>query len=344
MDAIALWSKQDRADLFNEVGAARGLVTAIVEKDFWVCWTLKRLFAGQISPGLVFKGGTSLSKGYGLVERFSEDIDLSFDRSALGFTDDKDPETAESTKQADRLIKALVAGVQAHIVGSFLPSLSQAIESHLGTPGQVWDVTIDARDPQTVNFRYPSSLAGGDYASVAYVSPYVRLELGARGDPWPAASRTIKPYAAEERPDLFQAPDCDVNTLAIERTFWEKATILHAEHHRPRDKATGDRMSRHYYDLVMIGRSVFADAAIARIDLLETVAKHKDLYFRSRWANYENAKPGTLRLVPPEGRFAELKSDYEKMAPMFFGQPPAFGDLMGALDELERRINKASPG
>jgi hypothetical protein len=103
-------------------------------------------------------------------------------------------------------------------------------------------------------------------------------------------------------------------------------------------------MSRHYYDLVMIGRSAFAEGALTKVGLLEVVAKHKALYFRSGWANYGDAKPGTLRLVPPDSRLTELKSDYTKMAPMFFGQPPAFDDLMSALDELERRINKASAG
>lgn len=342
MDTVAVWSNRDRADLFNEVGAVRNLATAIVEKDFWVCWTLKRLFGDGISPGLVFKGGTSLSKGYGLIERFSEDIDLSFDRSVLGHGDDKDPEKAESAKQADRLIKALVADVQAHIAGSFLPSLSRAIEARLGASGPVWDVTIDAQDPQTINFRYPSSLAEGDYANVAYVNPLVRLELGARGDPWPAVSRTITPYAAEEHPELFQAPSCEVNTLAIERTFWEKATILHAEYHRPLGKGTAERVSRHYYDLAMICRSEFADAALSTIDLLEVVANHKALYFRSGWAGYDTAEPGTLRLTPPDSRLADLKSDYAKMAQMFFGEPLPFDELMVMLAELERRINQTS--
>lgn len=340
MDAVARWDARDRADLFNEVGTTRGLANAIVEKDFWVCWTLKRLFAGEVSPGLVFKGGTSLSKSYGVIERFSEDIDLSFDRAALGYTGDKDPEKAESGKKATKLIDQLVADVQAHVAGPFLAALREAIARELGAEGNAWRLTIDPHDPQTLNFGYPPSLTKRDYADIAYVNPVVRLELGARGDPWPAEKRAIWSYAADERPDLFDAPIIEVDTLAVERTFWEKATILHAEHHRPADKATGERMSRHYYDVAMLARSGHAEHALERTDLLDVVARHKALFFRSGWARYDEAKPGSLRLIPAEARLADLAADYAKMAPMFFGEPPSFRELLADVEQLERRINE----
>lgn len=340
MDTVARWNARDRADLFNEVGTARGLANAIVEKDFWVCWTLKRLFTGGVSPGLVFKGGTSLSKAYGAIERFSEDIDLSFDRVALGYTGDKDPDRAGSAKKAAKLIDELVADVQAHVAGPFLAALGARIENELGGAEVGWSLAVDPRDPQTINFRYPSSLAGADYAGLAYVNPVVRLELGARGDPWPAERRTIRSYAADERPDVFAASDCEVDTLAVERTFWEKATILHAEHYRPPDKASGERMSRHYYDVAMLAWSGYADRALERVDLLGVVAKHKTLFFRAKWARYDEATPGTLRLLPSEDRVAALSADYDKMRSMFFTAPPSIGHLLTVIEGLERRINK----
>ena len=340
MDAVARWKPRDRSDLFNEVGTARGLANAIVEKDFWVCWTLKRLFAGETSPGLVFKGGTSLSKSYAVIGRFSEDIDLSFDRATLGYSGDKDPDHAGSAKKAGKLIEQLVADVQAHVAGPFLATLTGAIERELGPAKADWAVSVDPNDPQTINFRYPSSLTRRDYADIAYVNPVVRLELGARGDPWPAERRTIRSYAADERPEVFEAPDCEINTLAVERTFWEKATILHAEHYRPEGKATGERMSRHYYDLAMLARSDHAKAALGRIDLLDVVAKHKTLFFRSGWSRYDEARPGTLRLLPAKARSADLSADYGKMRPMFFGQPPSFREVLADIERLERRINE----
>lgn len=340
MDSVARWEPRDRADLFNEVGTGRGLANAIVEKDFWVCWTLKRLFMPDAFPGLVFKGGTSLSKGYGAIERFSEDIDLSFDRAGLGYGGDKDPENAKSAKKAAKLIEQLVADVRAHVAGPFLAKLGEEIAEQLGPQGELWSLSIDPNDPQTVNFRYPSSLAKRDYADIAYVNPVVRLELGARGDPWPAEKRSIRSYAADERPDVFKAPACEVDTLAVERTFWEKATILHAEHHRPADKATGERMSRHYYDLAMLARSGILERALERLDLLSVVAYHKALFFRSGWARYDEAAVGTLRLSPSEQRRVDLAADYAKMRPMFFAQPPSFDDILAEVAKLEAVINR----
>lgn len=136
MDKVAILSAADRAALFNETGAARGLANAIIEKDFWVCWTLKRLFGiqGENSPGLVFKGGTSLSKVYGAIRRFSEDIDLSFDRTDLGYDGDRDPEAASSRKKADKLIDDLVSDVEKHIATLVLPRLTAAIANELAPP------------------------------------------------------------------------------------------------------------------------------------------------------------------------------------------------------------------
>lgn len=342
MDGVARLSPEDRAALFNETAARRGLASGIIEKDFWVCWTLKRLFALGDDAGLapVFKGGTSLSKVYGVIRRFSEDIDLSFDRRSLGYIGVRDPEGAPSTKQANRLIENLVADVRRHIAETLLPRLAAAIATELGTPG-TWDLALDPRDAQTVIFRYPPSLAAHDYASLSYIRPVVQLELGARGDTWPAERRVITPYAAEEFPDFFKAASsCDVTVLAVERTFWEKATILHAEFHRPSDKPGVERISRHYYDLALLSESEHGASALRQLDLLESVARHKARFFPAAWARYNLAKPGSLRLVPPPERLPALVADYGKMAPMIFDTPPPpFSYLMERLTGLEARVN-----
>ena len=177
----------DRAALFNQADA-------IIEKDFWVCWTLKRLFGiqGEDSPGLVFKGGTSLSKGYDAIRRFSEDIDLSFDRADLGYGGDRDPEAALSRKKADKLIHDLVVAVAKHIETVVLPRLSAAIERELGPATEAgWSLKIDPGEPQNLIFEYPVSLPEKDYSGFAYMSSRVKLEFGARGDPWPTEKREI---------------------------------------------------------------------------------------------------------------------------------------------------------
>ena len=325
--------------MFNEASAQLGLVPPILEKDFWVCWTLKRVFAlpGD-NPTLIFKGGTSLAKVYGVIRRFSEDIDLSFDRHTLGYTGEADPSNAPSRRKREDLLERLDADVTQHIAEVFVPRLQEVISRELAGD-RSWKVEVDPADPKTVLFHYPSGLAGGTYAEAAYLSASIRLELGARGDPWPADGHEIRPYAAEQFPTMFKAPAARVSVLAAERTFWEKATLLHAEYHRDAGKPTGERLSRHLYDLALLADTPYGERAVRNVELLQKVAEHKIRFFPSAWANYETAKPGSLRLVPPDARLADLNADYDKMKLMIFDEPPSFASLIGRLRKLEEEIN-----
>ncbi|MGO9686518.1 MAG: nucleotidyl transferase AbiEii/AbiGii toxin family protein [Beijerinckiaceae bacterium] len=347
MDKVALLPTDDRAALFGETGAARGVANTILEKDFWVCWTLKRLFELQQedAPTLVFKGGTSLSKAFGAIRRFSEDVDLSLDRADLGYTGDRDPEKdGTSKKQASKLIEQLVNDVERHIAEKLLPALREAIAQHLGEPiNGEWSLEIDAEDRQTVNFHYPATLPPAEYEGMAYITPRVKLELGARGDPWPTEEKVIRPYAAENYPDFFENPDCTVTVLSARRTFWEKATALHAEAHRPKDSPTPQYFSRHYYDIAMLLNTEDGKAAATDFKLLEQVAKHKAVFFRSGWASYDTARPGTLRLMPDDARIKDLRADYRDMAPMMFDENPLpFDDILARLQKLQDAINASS--
>jgi hypothetical protein len=347
MDKVALLPADDRAALFGETGAARGVANTIIEKDFWVCWTLKRLFELQQddAPTLVFKGGTSLSKAFGAIRRFSEDIDLCFDRADLGYTGERDPEKEGiSKKQASKLIEDLVGDVGRHIAEKLLPALRAAIAHHLDEPTNgEWSLEIDAADRQTVNFHYPTALPRAEYEDMAYITPRVKLELGARGDPWPTEEKVIRPYAAEDYPDFFENPDCTATVLSARRTFWEKATALHAEAHRPTESPTPQYFSRHYYDIAMLLDTDDGKAAANDFKLLEQVAKHKSVFFRSGWASYDTARPGTLKLMPDDARIKDLRADYRDMAPMMFDEKPLpFNDILARLQELQDAINASS--
>lgn len=256
MDDVARLPTDDRAALFGETGAGRDVANTIIEKDFWVCWSLKRLFGlpKGTTATLVFKGGTSLSKAFNAIRRFSEDIDLSFDRSELGYTGERDPDKEGiSKKQAARLIDDLVSDVEQHIAERLLPALRAAIVEQLGEPTESeWSLEIDAGDAQTVNFHYPTALPTAEYEGMAYITPRVKFELGARGDPWPTEEKVIRPYAADDYQDFFTDPDTSVTVLSARRTFWEKATALHAEAHRPAGSPTPLYFSRHFYDLAML--------------------------------------------------------------------------------------------
>lgn len=344
MDAIAKLTSKERADLFIAASQLRPAISAaIMEKDFWVCWTLKRIFAFDGFPfGLIFKGGTALSKAFGVIERFSEDMDLSFDRSQLGFSAARDPEKAASGKKQKGLLDRLQMECETVIRQKLVPALHTDFASVLGAPKDglaQWDIQIDPDERQTVSFRYPPALVSQGVTVPAYIRPAVRLELGARSDSWPANKHRITPYSAELFPRMFTAPSCEVQTLEAVRTFWEKATILHAEAHRASPTARNERMSRHYYDLYRLWQTAIGEQALKRIDLLERVVAHKTVFFRSTWAHYETAVPGTFRLLPPSPRKPLLEKDYNEMRAMIFGEFPEWDEIVRGLQVLENRIN-----
>ncbi|HTV62318.1 MAG TPA: nucleotidyl transferase AbiEii/AbiGii toxin family protein [Verrucomicrobiae bacterium] len=311
----------------------------IVEKDFWVCWTLKQLFTlPTIGEHLIFKGGTSLSKVFKIIERFSEDIDVSIDRRFLGFGGDKEPEAGSTNKEKQRRIDALRVACQQKIANELQPALEAVIPSKV-RGGEAWSLRADATDPdgQTLLFDYPSAWPA---AGVAYVRQTVKIEMGARADHWPCEAMSVTPYVAEEFPQAFRETSCTVKVLSVERTFWEKATILHAEFHRPADKAMPDRFSRHYCDFYELIHKGVAKSAMQRLDLLERVAQHKNLFFKSSWAKYGEAAKGHLKISPPEHRVNALREDYARMQEMFFGKPPEFNAMMAALKEWEAQFNR----
>jgi hypothetical protein len=340
VDDFARLPARERSDLFNEASARRGLAPAILEKDFWVCWMLKRLFSGAVEgPALIFKGGTSLSKVYAAIRRFSEDIDLSFNRRDLGFDDDA--LSGLSKKKIEERVEKLEQDVIRHIEERFLPQLRAAIAELLGSPDRAgWVLDRDPNDRQGLIFTYPPSLSSGSYSGLDYVRPVVRLELGARSDHWPTESRRVKPYATEDFETVFAKPECEVTVLGAERTFWEKATILHATYHEPATRPFRDRWSRHYYDLALLADTEQGRKALTQPELLASVAQHKMTFFPAAWASYDTAKPGSLKLVPRDDQMESLKRDYQKMAPMIFDTPPpALEKLIARIADVEARFN-----
>jgi len=335
---LAIESADTRRDAFAIAGEKRDLLPVLIEKDFWVCWTLERLFAlPEFHEHLLFKGGTSLSKVYGLIQRFSEDIDLSLSRTALG-EGLADPEQAASNTQRKQLSAALVLAFRDTVTHRLLPALRASIAQELGNAGSGdWTLTQDSLDPGTLHFAYPRAVGG----ELIYIRPEVKIELGGRNDDWPAEDRTVTAYVAVELLQVMPAA-ISVRVLAARRTFWEKATILHAEYYRPLDKAAGERLSRHYSDLAQMANTKAEVQALADLPLLARVRQHKAAFYTAPWASYETALPGTLHLVPRPERLAGLRTDYRGMSAMFFGPSLSFEAMMDKIAELERRVNTAS--
>lgn len=194
MDTVAALPARDRSDLFRETAARMGFHPAIVEKDFWVCWTLKHLFGlPEHGPHLIFKCGTTLSKIYDVIRRFSEDIDVSISRKLFGFTGELDPAQPDlSSKKRNRLLDEMTDACTDFIQSTLLRDLQQSFSSILGEGEPRWAIAVDRNDRQTILFQYPT-----DEEQLAYIDPQVRIELGCRSDSWPSEQKTIQPFCAE---------------------------------------------------------------------------------------------------------------------------------------------------
>jgi hypothetical protein len=336
LNKIARLAGNVRAELFAETADRKGLSDAIVEKDFWVCWVLKQLFSiDALSGRLLFKGGTSLSKIFHAINRFSEDIDLAVDYVALGFTGERDPRREDISKtKRTGILADMMVGCQRYIGGEFLFALTTRCQEILGTD-DAWSLTVSEQDPNVVQFKYPAATSTG----LPYVTPQVVLELGTHAEFVPHDNFTIRSFAAEEFPKVVVEGDVAVVALLAKRTFWEKVTILHAEYDRPPEKALPERYSRHYYDVAMMAQGPIRSEAFSDMALLAQVVRHKETFYPSGWARYDLAHPGSLRLVPREERLAALERDYRNMRVMIFGEPPAFDSIMETLAALEQEIN-----
>jgi hypothetical protein len=314
-----------------------GLVPALVEKDFWVCWTLKHLFSVPEFQGrILFKGGTTLSKIFRVIRRFSEDIDLAVDWEMLGFVGDRSPNADMSNTRRGRLLDEMLAACQQYIAGEFVRTLQGRIVSVLGASGdrEEWALAVNDKDPNIVEFRYPRVIE-----PAGYTRNLVVLEMGTHAEFVPRDNFAVTPYAGDEFPDFFDDPACPVTAIRAERTFWEKATILHQEYHRPPDRPLPDGYSRHYYDVAMLAGSDIKLRALPDTDLLARVVRHKVHFYPRRWARYDLAVPGTLRVTPSALWIDALRRDYQEMNVMFFEEPPTFDVVVEHLTELQAEID-----
>jgi predicted nucleotidyltransferase component of viral defense system len=321
----------------EQTAARKGWAAPSVEKDFWVCWVLRALFTmPDLAPHLTFKGGTSLSKVWNLIDRFSEDIDLTIDRAALGFGGTDSPDQATSAKQRQKRLKSLKEACRDYVQSRVMPQLAEKMAADIS---ENWTLKPDDNDPdgQTLLFEYPTYFGSQQHR---YVRPVVKVELGARSDPWPAHKRKVRPYIAEAFPQAFSAPDCEVIALAPERTFWEKAMLLHEETYRPPEKLRRPRMARHYYDLYQLIRHGIAARAIADKNLFEQVANHRRVFFPHNWVDYDTLRPGSFRMLPLPEQHAGWRDDYAAMrGEMFSTEPPTFDTLLDAISAIEDEIN-----
>lgn len=337
----------ERRDLFLATASRLGTVVQNVEKDFWVCWTLDALFNGpsdQQSPRLLFKGGTSLSKSFGLINRFSEDIDITVFRDDLGEPASIADLEALSGKKRRARLEAIKAACQAFIGGPllrhFLHLLAQVMEP-AGIPRERYRVELDSADPdqQTLLFWYPAVTGTPD----DYIRSAVRIEAGAKSALDPNVQTTVRPYVADDVAGI-DLQVSGITTVEARRTFWDKVIILHGlrrwHDHRGQLRHGGQRVSRHYYDVFKLLESAIGAQAEADRQLAADCARHARMFFNTPDFDLEHAVPGTLALVPSSAMREPLQRDYDAMAGMIMGAAPDFAEVIDAISELERRLNR----
>jgi hypothetical protein len=337
---------EDRRDAF--LGTARRLGTPEqnIEKDFWVTWTLDVLFNGlpEGHPRLLFKGGTSLSKAFGLISRFSEDIDITVFREDIGQAASIEELEALSRKKRQARLEAIKYACREYIQGTLLPQFENVVGNALTAAGiEVASprLVVDPDDPdgQSLLFWYPSVTNRRD----DYVRPAVKIESGAKSALDPHTIVTIQAYVSEEVPRLSLTAE-NVTTVVAERTFWDKIIILHGVRrwfeNRGILRQQGQRVSRHYYDVHRMLKSELRMRAVADRELAADCAAHACMFFNSPDLGLDTARRGTFSLRPTAGMAEELRRDYHRMSGMVIGPVPEFEDVMASIFSLEEELNQ----
>lgn len=321
---------EEKIAIFNAVATEKGMKPFAVEKDWWVSRTLEIIFSMDIARHLVFKGGTSLSKAWKLIQRFSEDIDLAIDREYF-FKSDKDWEKKEIT--------ALRKEASLFSTGVFFDKLKEEFLKK-GFNGLVFKV-IEAKDsdqdPRIIEIYYPNLITQPS----EYVLPRVQIEIGCRSLREPFSVQTFGALVDEVYADRdFAEPFFQVPTVNPERTFLEKIFLLHEEFHRPQEKMRVDRLSRHLYDVYQLSKAGVSDKAINDKELYETIVAHRYKFARIGGVNYNNHNPKTLNPVPPPELMDDWEKDYAKMLEdmIYEEEKPTFADLIENLNILRMQL------
>jgi hypothetical protein len=324
MNKIALLPIKDREAIFRESAIQRGMSPVVVEKDFWVCYILSLLFScPDISNNIIFKGGTCLSKVFKLIERFSEDIDLILNWNVLT---KENPRTQRSRTQQNIFNQELEGSAILYIKEILKPKISELV-----TP--ICSTIVLPDDGHVLQIDYPSVFNN------SYILPYIKLEIGPLAAWCPNDYYKIQPYIAETFPKLLNEKEIEICATNVERIFWEKITILHSEAHRPISKMFPLRYSSLYYDVYKMAQSSVKETAFKNFDLLKDVIAFKKQFYYARWADYDNAKAGSMVLSPPDHIMKSLAEDYKQMHEMIYGDYPDFSELMDVIKALEIEIN-----
>lgn len=320
---------ETKLNIYRETGRKVGLPAVAIEKDWWVVHTLSLIFEMECASALIFKGGTSLSKGWNLIERFSEDIDLALDKEYLRFTQEK------PNKKAINSLRRLSYDF---IVNRFTPELKTKFAvsgfSHVNVKHQ--EVINHDQDPLIVEIYYPK-LTETD----TYLKPGLLVEVGSRSLREPNSKRTFTTIVAENYQGLpFADEPITINVVNPERTFLEKIFLLHEEFQRPDEKKRVERLSRHLYDIEKLMDTTYCMEALQNEELYYTIVNHRSIFMKLGGIDYAKHSPANIKFIPPAKLLPLWESDYKQMQEnMIYGKSLPFAEMIDKLTVLQDKIN-----
>lgn len=323
--------KANKVVIYGEVAANTGMAPFAVEKDWWVVQTLAIIFEMEVGNYLVFKGGTSLSKAWGLIDRFSEDVDLAVDRSFFGFEGEltKSKRTNLRKKASEYISDVFYPELEAQFKEKGLTDVRFEIVAPMSSD----------QDPRIIEIYYPNVID-----SPGYMQPRVQVEIGCRSLREPFSVQTFSSLVDEHYADKdFAQGVIDIPTVNPERTLLEKVFLLHEEFQRPTDKIRVDRLSRHLYDIYQLSQTIFADKAIHDKELYETIVAHRHAFTRLGGVDYNHHAPKHINPIPPQEYIEAWKADYKTMQEqMIYGDSPSFDDVITVINEFVDKLHSAA--
>ena len=334
-------SKEDQVAVLDRVSTDLGVrQREVIEKDWWVTAVLRALFTLPYADHLSFKGGTSLSKCWHLIDRFSEDIDIAVDREYLGFTGH-----LSKTQISDKLRRAACSFVRNKMQNDLADKLQADGISNDKFKVNVNITSVTTTDPEVINVSYDSVVAGELSISItderaAYIMPKVKIEVSGRSMSEPISDVDIDSMIDQVYPTApFAEPKFAVRAVRPERTFLEKLFLLHEEFSKPQGQVRVERMSRHMYDIGQILKTSIAERAINDQELYRQVVEHRRTFIGLRGFDYDTLYPSTLNVIPPVDIIDEWRTDYENMRlHMIYGESVTFDELVGQLKNFNEEI------
>ena len=321
--------ENEKIEIINQMHEETKLPQVIIEKDLWVTAVLRALFALPYTENLSFKGGTSLSKCWNLIERFSEDVDIAINREFFGFIGN-----SFTINQINKLRKSACKFIRNNLQND----LARQMEA-IGIPA-VFSVKVNITSETTID---PEKVFV-EYKSVFNASPYIKntvvLEIGGRSMKEPLQRVEIQSFIDKHFSQaIFAEKPFEINVVVPERTFLEKVCLLHEEFYKPSEQVRVERMSRHTYDIARMIDTPIAENALKNKDLFQSIVAHRRMFIAMKGFDYDTLSPKTIKIIPPDSVIAKWEDDYNRMQTMIYGKLLSFNEIIDKITQLNEQLN-----